>query len=134
MELFIRVENGQLKDHPIIKENLLQVYPDLDFNLLPEWLMPFQRIEAPRIGPYEKNLRCVYEIVNGVAKDVWYADQMTPEEKLAKQNAIKDTWARVGFASWTFDENLCDFVPPIPYPNDNNNYSWNENEQTWVPV
>lgn len=134
MELFIKVENGQLIDHPIVKENLLQVYPDLDFNNLPDWLMPFERVEKPVLGIYQKNQRCVYEIVEGVAKDVWYVDEFTAEEKLAKQNFVKEKWLEIGFPSWTFDENLCDFVPPIPYPNDNNNYSWNENEQTWVPV
>lgn len=132
MELFIKLENGQIVDHPIIKENLLQVYPDLDLNNLPEWLLPFERVQPPMVGPYEKNLRCVYEIANNIAKDVWYIDQMTPEEKLAKQTAVKDAWAGIGFASWIFDENLCDFVPPIPHPNDGNVYAWNEDEQKWV--
>jgi hypothetical protein len=34
------------------------------------------------------------------------------------------------FASWTLDEDV-NWQPPIPYPNDNNIYTWNEDNQSW---
>lgn len=35
------------------------------------------------------------------------------------------------YASWTLDEETCLWVPPIPYPIDNNKYTWNEDTQAW---
>ena len=34
------------------------------------------------------------------------------------------------YNSWTLDENF-DWQSPIPYPTDGQNYSWNEENQTW---
>jgi hypothetical protein len=34
------------------------------------------------------------------------------------------------YPSWTLNENL-QWEPPIEYPNDNNFYTWNENNQSW---
>ena len=35
------------------------------------------------------------------------------------------------FASWILNEDTCLWEPPIAYPDDDNNYTWNENEQRW---
>ena len=52
-------------------------------------------------------------------KKVWTYSGMTDEEKIAKQNSIKSTWS-VGLGtvltSWTFDESLCKYVPPLSVP------------------
>jgi len=52
-------------------------------------------------------------------KKVWTYSGMSDEEKTAKQNSIKSTWS-VGLGtvlgSWTFDESLCGYVPPLPVP------------------
>ena len=54
-------------------------------------------------------------------KKVWTYSGMSDEDKSAKQNSIKSTWS-VGLGtvlgSWTFDESLCGYVPPlsIPFP------------------
>jgi hypothetical protein len=34
------------------------------------------------------------------------------------------------FNSWSLDSNF-DWQPPTPYPTDGQNYSWNEETQTW---
>jgi len=34
------------------------------------------------------------------------------------------------FASWTLDDNM-NWQPPIEYPNDDNVYTWNEDNQSW---
>ena len=38
------------------------------------------------------------------------------------------------YPSWTLDEDTCLWQPPIPYPDDGNFYSWDEDTQTWVAV
>ncbi len=37
------------------------------------------------------------------------------------------------FSSWILNEDTCRWESPIPYPQDNNKYNWNEQNQT-VPV
>lgn len=36
------------------------------------------------------------------------------------------------FASWTWDSAEATWVPPIPYPEDDNEYYWNEEDQQWI--
>ena len=38
------------------------------------------------------------------------------------------------FESWTLDEETCQWQSPIPYPNDENLYTWDEQNQTWSEV
>lgn len=41
------------------------------------------------------------------------------------------------FNSWVFDEELLDWVPPVPYPEITENnllYDWSEELENWVPV
>ena len=35
------------------------------------------------------------------------------------------------FASWVLNEDTCQWEAPVPYPNDNQVYLWNEQTQTW---
>ena len=35
------------------------------------------------------------------------------------------------FASWLLDEETCRWEAPVPYPTDSNQYSWNEETQSW---
>ena len=35
------------------------------------------------------------------------------------------------FNSWTLNETTCLWEPPTPYPEDDNNYKWNEETQQW---
>ena len=35
------------------------------------------------------------------------------------------------FNSWILDENTCRWNSPIPYPNDEKKYKWNEQNQSW---
>ena len=36
------------------------------------------------------------------------------------------------FKSWVLNEDTCLWESPIPYPQDNNQYSWNEQNQSWI--
>ena len=35
------------------------------------------------------------------------------------------------FNSWVLNETTCQWQSPIPYPQDNNKYNWNEQNQSW---
>jgi len=35
------------------------------------------------------------------------------------------------YPSWTLNETTCLWTPPVAEPIDNNNYEWNETNQTW---
>jgi hypothetical protein len=35
------------------------------------------------------------------------------------------------YNSWILDEDTCLWLPPIPYPTDNNLYEWNEQTLSW---
>ncbi len=134
MELYIRIKNGQPFEHPILGNNFRQAFPDVNTNNLPEWVAKFERVLPPVIGPYEIYEGVTYQWVGDFVKDVHIVRQMTLEEKQEKQNNVKTNWAENGFASWLFDENLCIFVPPIPYPTDGKRYFWDEATITWLEV
>lgn len=38
------------------------------------------------------------------------------------------------FASWTLNEDTCLWDAPMPYPDDGNEYRWNEETMSWVEV
>jgi hypothetical protein len=35
------------------------------------------------------------------------------------------------YLSWSLDETTCNWIAPVPYPNDGNQYYWNESTLTW---
>jgi hypothetical protein len=36
------------------------------------------------------------------------------------------------YPSWLLDEDTCLWQPPVPYPTDGQDYTWDEATQTWV--
>jgi len=47
---------------------------------------------------------------------------------------IRDAFIPVkDFPSWIFNEETCRWDPPTPYPNDGEDYSWDEINQSWIP-
>lgn len=38
------------------------------------------------------------------------------------------------YPSWLLDENTCSWNPPISYPQDGNQYYWDEDQKNWVEV
>lgn len=135
MELFIRIKDGQPFEHPILGDNFRQAFPDVDTNNLPAEFARFVRVEFPMLGPYKKNLTVSYQLINGVYTDVFAWEEMTAEEIAVTQQEAKDSWTENGgFASWLFNETTCSFEAPIPYPNDDKRYSWNEEQLAWVEM
>ena len=132
MELYIKLENGQIIGHPVLLENLLQVY-----NTVPENYVKFERVSCPKPAVYKINQGVTYQLINGVATDVWHIRDMTQEEKTNFQNQVKLEWTENnGYASWIFNEDLCMFEAPVPKPEkyDNVVYEWDESQLNWAAV
>lgn len=135
MKLFIRVKDGVAIDHPIMGENFTHAFPHIDINNLPPEFSEFNRVAMPKIGVYEVYEGVTYEKSGNVFQDVHHVRSMTLEEKTARQNAVKEEWTRTGFAaSWIFYEDICQFAPPIPKPDDGKVYDWDETTISWIEV
>ena len=135
MKLFIRVKDGVAIDHPIMEDNFCQAFPHIDTNNLPIEFSEFVRFEVPVLGVYEIYEGTTYNKVGNVFQDVHHIRPMTAEEKTARQNSVKEAWTRTGFApSWIFYEDICQFAPPIPKPDDGKVYDWDESTLSWIEV
>jgi hypothetical protein len=135
MNLYIRLKNGQPFEHPMFENNVSQAFPSVDLNSLPDWMAKFTRIEQPQTGPYEVYEGVTYQWVDGVVTDVHAVRAMTDVEKTLKQDAVKAQWAvSPNWASWTFNENTCQYDPPTPKPTDGKFYRWDEATTTWVEI
>lgn len=137
MELYIRLdENGNPVEHPIFGDNFRQAFPNIDTNNLPSNFAKFIRIQQPLLGVYEKNQAVEYiKGEDGIVRDVWSVDVMTPQEIQDKQDAVKADFAQnVGYASWNFNEATCSFDPPVAYPNDDKMYVWDEANVQWFEM
>lgn len=132
---FVRIVNGAMQDHPVIASNFKAAFPDCDIDAgpLPDGWERFDRPTPPELGPYDVSKSSEYARVDGVWTDIWTVVSMTEEEKTAKQNEVKAWWAENGHPSWSFNEELCLFVPPIPMPEDGE-YTWDEETTSWVEV
>jgi len=72
MLLFIQVENGTPKEHPITLENLAHAVPNFDPSRPPSWLAPFERVEAPTAPSYMIVEHAGYTMCeDGVVRDSW---------------------------------------------------------------
>jgi hypothetical protein len=117
MNLFIEIENNQIKNHPAFEHNLIRAFGQVPAN----W-EPFIRVERPTPGTYEEldSDIATYQKVNGVWTDVWSLRPMTQAEKEAKQQVVKDAWTAreqaANWATWVFNEDTCQYDPPIPRP------------------
>jgi hypothetical protein len=130
MKLHIQVENGQPVNHPALDSNLLQ-----SFTTIPENWEPFERLQPPPLGVYEKNQTVSYQKIGGFWTDVFACEQMTQEEITAKQNMVKAAWAAgPNYKTWIFDESICQYIPTIHMPQDGKRYLWRESDESWVVV
>ena len=134
MNLYIQLQNGEPVNHPILEDNLRQAFPEMDLNNLPSDFARFERVIPGMPGPYEINEGLTYEWVDGVVKDVHHIRAMTAEERTAKQDTVKAEWQQGGFASWIFNEETCRFEAPVPYPEDDKFYVWDEPTTSWVEM
>lgn len=135
MELFIQIKDGKPFEHPILGNNFRQAFPHIDTNNLPPEFARFERVPKPSlVYATLNNPEPTYQWVGGVVKDVWDVTPFTEEQIKEKQDQVKTQWANGGFLSWLFDEEICQFKPPVPYPIDGKPYRWDEPTTSWVEV
>ena len=135
MNLFIRVKNGQAFEHPIFEDNFKAAFPGIDIDDLPKGFARFERIAAPAPGAYQVYEGVTYEQVGDIYRDVHHFREMTSDEVASKQKSVKDGWATSpNWASWTFNEETCSYDPPIPMPEDETLYAWDEETNRWVSI
>jgi len=117
MNLYIETNNGQTINHPAFEDNLIQA-----FGSIPERFESFNRVERPIPTAYQilVSQEPTYQKVNNVWTDVWDLRDMTAEEKLAKQQFLRDAYntreQASNWSAWTLDEVTCKMQPPIPCP------------------
>lgn len=131
MNLFIKVIDNQVIDHPVAYENLKLIYPDIDYNNPPENYLPFNRAQIPALpDPYTVN-EVSYVIAINVVNEVYTQRPMIDSEKESLWNEMQN---RKPFASWVLNKYNCIWEPPVQYPSDGKKYMWNESTTNWVEI
>jgi len=138
MKLFIQIRDGITFEHPVMEDNMRQLFPEHDLETAPDGFAKFTRVERPNLSPYEKvdpeqgheGCGCVYESDDtGGFKDVWHIIPMTVGEKAEKVSRVK---GECPYASWIFKEEDCTMNPPLDRPTDGKDYRWDEETISWV--
>lgn len=129
--LIIQMNNGVPEGHPMLLDNFIQAFPNIDLNSLPSTFKYFQRVSRPNLGVYQvfDPVESVYELQGDIVTEVWKIRDMTIEEKQDKINMVLSDNHPVGFV---FNEENCMWEPPIPYPTDGKKYLWDEQLQCWT--
>jgi len=148
MKLFIRVKDGEAFEHPIIEDNFIQAFPDIDPENLPPEFALFIRVARPNLGVFEVYAGVTYEWNGYAYKDKHHVRPMTNEEKAAKIEEIK---AAPPAENWVLDEETLKWTlqPPVeggPWRFDFQTLNWvhapeppfaswvlNEKGTWWVP-
>ena len=87
------------------------------------------------------------QLIEGLDPETWYSNFRGQVCKRTSYNGnIRKNYAGIGFtydqtrdafippkpyASWLLDEDTCQWQAPMPYPDNLNEYNWNEQNQTW---
>jgi hypothetical protein len=122
--LYIKIENGQPIDHPVVEENLIEV-----FGSIPDNYQPFQKTVCNLpTDVYETHAR-EYQCIDGIWQETWTVVPMPEEEKQDKINSSRSQGC--GYASWIFNEDTCRYEAPVPYPTDGKIYKWDEQTFSW---
>lgn len=93
------------------------------------------------------------ELIEGKDPESWYSEFRNQVCKRTSYNAatngFRKNYAAIGytydetrdafippqpFSSWGLDEESCNWVSPIPYPEDGLIYEWDEAELDWKPI
>lgn len=135
MQLFIQIKDGLPFEHPVVEDNIKQIIKDFDFDNPPEGWAKFVRKPRPDLGVYEVYTGVTYVWNGDMVEDSHITRPMTEQEKQEKINLTHSIWAaQQGHASWTFNEALCAYVPPVQYPNDGKRYYWDEPTLSWIEI
>lgn len=140
IELYIKVENGVVVDHPMHPSCVSSIYPGIDLQNLPPYVAKFHKKLRP--CPPEISLFDIvsdtptYKFVESehAVYETWDVTPMPSELIEANIQQIKDDWEVSGFKNWTFNEKTYRFDPPHSPPNDGKNYAWNDDDLDWREI
>lgn len=144
MRCIIRIVDGQPFEHPIIVDNFIQAFPDIDiYAPLPEGFAWFERKYPPTLQPHEVFVseQARYEFDGNVWTDVWDVRDKTQEEldaeiayaynfmrKRAAESIAALSDDPEGVAAWTSFATLVEArqaqypseikIPAVPYKNE----------------
>lgn len=137
--LYIKVVNGITVDHPVLEQNLYDVFPGITQDGIASLgYEPFIRVQV--VVPRGKRFsRTEYEKINGVWTDVHYFEDLSPEETAAavqRHRELVTAWWQsrpeaFNYTAWVYDEELERFVPPFPKPEDGQFYRWSGKDNNW---
>lgn len=144
INLYIKINIDGVPDgHPMAENNVLQVYPGIDLDNLPDDIARFSREPAPHPTIYQRVSGPTYALNDeGAYTDVYTVEEIPDSEKIALQNMIKASWIENnGHKSWLFNEATCVYEPPTPQPAvipptitaTGTVYVWDELTLSWVP-
>jgi hypothetical protein len=90
------------------------------------------------------------ELIEGIDPETWYGNFRGQVCKRTSYNGnYRKNYAGIGFAysteldafippkpydSWLLNEETCLWNSPVPYPQDGQIYSWNEDQISWVSL
>lgn len=90
------------------------------------------------------------ELIEGKDPETWYGEFRGQTcKRTSYNNNIRYNYAGIGytydeerdafiapkpFESWVLDESTCRWEAPVPYPEDGNDYTWDEESTSWVIV
>ena len=82
MEIFIKLENGQPVDHPIMGDNFRRAFPQIDPNNPSPGFAKFVRVDRKDVGQYKVVISGpTYAWVGDTVQDIWETRDMTAEER-----------------------------------------------------
>ena len=141
MKCLIKIdENGNAVDHPILLNNFLFAFPDIDItgDIAPSGFAWFTRKNKEE-HHYTKTLKQVLESSYTKSDDgINYEDNheirdMTEEEL----NELYAQYPEVNSDGWTFDREVVGYIPPIPRPMNipgYNSYEWDKETMSWKHI
>jgi hypothetical protein len=120
MAHFTRVDKGIVKEIIVAEQDFFDSYVATEAG---EWI------------------QCSYNTRGGVH---YQSDRITPSDDQTK--ALRKNYAGIGFTydkdkdafippkpfnSWTLNEDTCLWEAPVAYPDDGQDYTWNEETKSW---
>jgi hypothetical protein len=139
MSYYIKTNSsGEAEGLPILTENLLVAFPDIDLNNNNEYVL-VERSELS-VGTYEVFIETVFERHGDIFKEVHKIRDMTAEEVDDKKEEFRLNVLEFNPppASWVWNKDACRFIPPVRHPEYPNptfgKYEWRESDTSWVII
>lgn len=131
---YMQIVSGRPTGSALSAEKMAGMFPGHDFAAgAPNGYAEYEPTPRPVLQRFQK-IDIELLLQGGKVVDVLTVRTMTADEKaIAIEIKRRDFVARTGWNSWTYDEDLDQFVPPFspPLPVPNGIYAWNETAQGW---